>query len=787
MKRLRRISRYLLLAMMVIAPLASSRGGPNYTASPEFTVSGSNVSGNGNNTNNAFFYSTSGSYQVTISSGAVLGNVTTSSGSYSGHYVVNIVNGTAVNNGTIQSLGSPTQTIYGLVAFSVSTQDANVALTNHGIVNLSGSQVIGMGIASLGGSASGTVYNSGTIQTTSSSSTGLSEGVLLQCNSTSASSNTSLVNYGTITATGFLLNQSEDAEGVAVIVGAGSGSTTLTNYGSIYGFGPFADGINGFPGNTLPLIINNYGTVYGTCSGIYSGGYTVVNLDGGSVTGSSSYAVEINSGVISVNGRSLLSSGTPQELKSLSTGSLNFNLIGGTREQIALAQAAIATANGSVSKTGSFQFGGSTYSWTNFQVGQQSFVSLATVSARQYGDLAEKIDGANSYTTLPGGYGVFYSEALNDPNGALNQLSGYTLIQGAHDLEVQSQNTLLSNLETQLESLQGSGGLNTASATIGDSSIASVNDANSKLERLVAFAGSQTNGTDSKVLVPPTTQAERWDVWLAGNVTLGHENARSGGASYDSVNGAPMIGFDYAFLPDLKVGLLAAGTLDGANFSDGSRVDANAELFGTYATYCTGPWLANGVFAGGPSQYSDHRSTFGNTATSHPDGYSLLTQGTVGYAFNLTNNITATPEIGFQYAHVNIGSYTEEGAGIFNTHVADQDIDSLRTHLGSKLKATLKVGPNLTLIPEVQAAWYHECLDGSQGIATSLTGAPNFGSFNITTQENDRDYALLGLGLNSVFTGYTNVPIAMFLNYDVQVGQSQYIEHSITGGIRVSF
>jgi outer membrane autotransporter protein len=78
-------------------------------------------------------------------------------------------------------------------------------------------------------------------------------------------------------------------------------------------------------------------------------------------------------------------------------------------------------------------------------------------------------------------------------------------------------------------------------------------------------------------------------------------------------------------------------------------------------------------------------------------------------------------------------------------------------------------------------------LDDSRGVSTSLPGAPALGSFSVNTFSPQRDFALVGVGLNTAFTGYKGVPVGMFLNYNAQVGQSDYIANSVNAGIRVDF
>lgn len=79
-------------------------------------------------------------------------------------------------------------------------------------------------------------------------------------------------------------------------------------------------------------------------------------------------------------------------------------------------------------------------------------------------------------------------------------------------------------------------------------------------------------------------------------------------------------------------------------------------------------------------------------------------------------------------------------------------------------------------MPELWAQWYHEFLDDSRGVATSLPGAPALGTFSP-----QRDFALVGVGLNTAFTGYHGMPVGLFINYNCPVGQSDYIANSVNG------
>ena len=241
-----------------------------------------------------------------------------------------------------------------------------------------------------------------------------------------------------------------------------------------------------------------------------------------------------------------------------------------------------------------------------------------------------------------------------------------------------------------------------------------------------------------------------------------------------------------AITPHFLLGALANYSTVGANFSDGSRLGNEGGLFGLYGAWHQAGWHVYGVAAGGYSSYDIDRKTLaGAIAHAHPGSSNAISDFTGGYDLALTRTLTFTPELGLTYTHLGVDGYSEAGAGAFNLIVGQQDIDSLRTHLGGRLATTFQWN-GVTFMPEIRAAWYHEFLDDSRGVSTSLPGAPTLGSFAVQTNDTERDFALVGIGLNTAFTG-AGLPMAAFINYDVQAGQDNFIAHNIDAGFRVSF
>jgi outer membrane autotransporter protein len=111
--------------------------------------------------------------------------------------------------------------------------------------------------------------------------------------------------------------------------------------------------------------------------------------------------------------------------------------------------------------------------------------------------------------------------------------------------------------------------------------------------------------------------------------------------------------------------------------------------------------------------------------------------------------------------------------------------DSLRTKLGFRLADDF-TWDGIKFTPQIHAAWYHECLDDSRGVSTSLAGAPALGSFVVGTSKPERDYALVGGGLSATPSELHN-SITFFVDYDAQVGQADFTAQTFNGGLRVSF
>jgi uncharacterized protein with beta-barrel porin domain len=613
------------------------------------------------------------------------------------------------------------------------------------------------------------ITNSGTIQ-------GLDYGVFSE-------TLLSLVNTGTI-------SESTDS-GVFLVVAGSSVQNSGSITGNIYGVFSEADGslvntgsISGgvkdgvqFTGNATVL---NSGAISGGLNGIVVTGTSGITLRGGSVTGGTGDAVLQGTGddTLTIQGRSHVTG-----LMDGETGSntIDFQLVGITPAEKASLDAMLATGMGNIT------IGGENYQWQNYQTGLDQSISLELVVDRGLRPLATAIDSLT--TPLSGAFDAFYLAALTDPEGAVDVLSGRPV--------TEAENNVAFNFSMQVQALitdraadlaVGTGGLDTTGLRVDDGTrLAMVSDVTSQLGRL-SLGGtnmiSDSKDESKQMQSQSSASSPRWGAWISGTAEFADQDPSGGNSGYNYTTASPTIGLDYRLTPDFTLGAIFNYANTDVDFGNGGDLNINTELAGLYGVWAHGGFRVSGMAGYGFTQYDSNRNTFGSIARSTPDGDEITAGATGAYDFRVARHVILSPEIGVDYTHLDVDSFSETGGGAFNLNVGDRDADSLRSHVGGRATATFDCGP-VTLSPQINAAWYHEFLDNEDGVTTGISGAPALGSFLVSTNSPQRDFALVGAGLSAVPKDCQNVTI--FLNYDAQVGQSDFMANTVDGGVRIGF
>ncbi|HUB66190.1 MAG TPA: autotransporter domain-containing protein [Candidatus Methylacidiphilales bacterium] len=630
-----------------------------------------------------------------------------------------------------------------------------VAFINGGVIN--GEDGVGVNISNGNTTTAGNSLN--TISFTNSGSvTGTANAVSL----TNADSGVTGTSTNTIT----VVNSSSGR----MVGGTGSDGLDITNPTTVATDTASVTNAGVIQGGTDGIALNSNNAAVKTSGGAIIGGADAIDLNGNNSSVTILGRTNVQ-GVIEGNG---------------DTGNtLTFDIAGMTPGQIAAAQAAIAAANGG---PGTFTAGAYAYNFDGFLAGN---IVLHAVSFEQSVDsglqnLATKLDTGN----VPISLDLIYDKGFSNPEATLNNVSGREFLDAFTQIGLNNATAFSQLAENRANDLRsGSSGLNFSGLNLTPRSmIASLGQTENVLNRLAApslLGGTSFSDSKEMTEVQPAPSSQPWGVWVSGTVTFADESGTGSAPGYNATSGSPTIGLDYRVCQDLVLGGLFNYTTAGVDFDDGSSLDADVYLGGLYADWAHDHWFINALAGGAYSSYSQERNTLsGATATASPTGDEALATLAGGYDFKVAGWIIS-PEVGLQYTHLTKDSFSENGAGAFDLNVGSQNVDSLRTKLGFNIIRPFEV-MGVKCTPQIHAFWYHECLDDTQNVSNSLSGAPAIGSFVVTTNEEGRDFALAGAGFDATPANWDG-NVSFFANYDAQVGQSDFLSNTVDGGVRVDF
>jgi outer membrane autotransporter protein len=113
-----------------------------------------------------------------------------------------------------------------------------------------------------------------------------------------------------------------------------------------------------------------------------------------------------------------------------------------------------------------------------------------------------------------------------------------------------------------------------------------------------------------------------------------------------------------------------------------------------------------------------------------------------GYDIDFPGRLTFTPLVSAQYSRLNVGAYTETGAGDLNLNVNGQGYNWIQSGLGAKLSYPVKTAFG-TWVPEVHGKWLREFVGAKMQQTSTFTGggpafvvsgaAPDKNTFNVGT------------------------------------------------------
>ena len=273
-------------------------------------------------------------------------------------------------------------------------------------------------------------------------------------------------------------------------------------------------------------------------------------------------------------------------------------------------------------------------------------------------------------------------------------------------------------------------------------------------------------------------------VWANGFGGFGEQGSDGNMIGYDFWNIGTMVGLDYAFAKELRVGALLGYSYNKTDgyWGSGDSSD-NAIRFGAYASYNWDNFFVDMSPTMGVHMIDSNRNIWnGATAKGERTGVDFNMNGTIGYTFNLPAAIQITPTYSLSYTMFYDPDYTETGAGAANLAVDSFTSNSLIQDLGVKVGKLFRSSDKLAFLPEVWGGWEVEYLNtgGSRNSTTSSSIGGQAYSTTMNGMSTHRGY--WGAGM----TALIGDDVSVYGRYDHKIWDKGY-NVGFSAGVKVSF
>ena len=292
-----------------------------------------------------------------------------------------------------------------------------------------------------------------------------------------------------------------------------------------------------------------------------------------------------------------------------------------------------------------------------------------------------------------------------------------------------------------------------------------------------------SNSDDLQGMIPVALDPN-WGFFVRGNLVLGDQKDTAAQRGYDFKNGGLTVGTDYRFSERFVGGVLFGMNAAKSWINDaGSTVKLDGYTLGVYGTYFREAFYIDGQAGYGWNRFDNTRRIvfpgIDRTATASSSGGQTTAYGGTGYDFQFGPWMIG-PALTFQYLSMVVNGYTEVRADSLNLQVDRQSTESYQGSAGLKgswnwTKDKLKIAPRLW------AFYRHEF--GNVNPATIAALAQGSSAFTTVSVAPERNFFNVGTGVNVHWTD----SVLAYLNYEAQLGQSNYTAQSVTLGLRLQF
>jgi outer membrane autotransporter protein len=166
---------------------------------------------------------------------------------------------------------------------------------------------------------------------------------------------------------------------------------------------------------------------------------------------------------------------------------------------------------------------------------------------------------------------------------------------------------------------------------------------------------------------------------------------------------------------------------------------------------------------------------------SDPNGWTLSGDFGLGYDYGWKQWIV-NPYARLRVYHTRVDAFTESGGdGTLNLHLDEQRVTSVPLTLGATISRNFSTRFGV-IAPYVRGQYLHEFNDQAAELSGFLTVLPE-ARFQLRPNNTDRNYGTLGAG------GALTLPRGWsgFADYDVLLGFTDFMTHTVTLGVRRAF
>jgi uncharacterized protein YhjY with autotransporter beta-barrel domain len=272
---------------------------------------------------------------------------------------------------------------------------------------------------------------------------------------------------------------------------------------------------------------------------------------------------------------------------------------------------------------------------------------------------------------------------------------------------------------------------------------------------------------------------ERWSVFGNLNATNQRQDRTHEIGGYTSATQGFIVGADRFVGPEALVGVYSGYNRSRTQF-DRRRgyTSADTATVGAFGSWLKEDWYATGAVQYDRHFYESERYSPLGTARGDTTGDQLSAMLSGGYDFK-QGRWTFGPTGSLTYSHLWIDGFSETGAPIAQ-RFDNQAADSLQLGVGGRA-SYLFPGNFVSIRPEVWAEYRRELLDDDRTLQSTLIGGGP--AFQLQSEALGKDFAVLGGGVTAVFSDSTTA----FVNYEAEVGRSDYVAHGVFGGVRWNF